>query len=406
MRGSLLSDALRATRGYAPTYDLLHIETDADVQKLPRTLCERARAPDAWMTTPSSPRDVFFIFDIIYNGHPRRAVVDTGCAEADPVLILCISSCDDDARAQETLQMAQALFYQRLVLSEGVADRENQQEQEAIFVFSAAPPPRSPEATGSCSSSSSSSTSSSHARRLELASRATLVLDLNGVLLDKLFDPRAELPRHLYHARFGAFAIMVRPGAQAFLRWAVANFSKVVVWSSLRCENVKGIFRAAFGEELYAELAAVLGNEDSPRDAENADMRDGRNCAILKDLRWLAERVDGVDPDRTVIVDDSDVKVRMDAERALVLRRAFCIRELSDPAAVNDRVMSDVIKPALFALLFATSNRTQTQTRTRTRTHTRDQPTPPSSSSAAPAVMTTEEKEEESGKKRYRAHDR
>lgn len=325
-------DVISRFKGYSKTYDILYIRSLEDLENIPRSLCKRHRAPDAWVVDPSSPEGAVELFEVIYNSEPRsRAAVDSGAVDADPLLILMTERSDESD--ERFLELMAARLYKRFSFSEGM---DPPGVSKTIHVFSAAP-----------------SSKNEYLRiRRDLVSSSSLVLDLNGVLLDKLFDPKHELPAHLYHARFGKFAIITRPGAFSFLCWAVANFSKVVVWSSLRRENAEGVFVQAFGEELRSRLAGILGNEDSPRDEENPEMREGRNCAILKDLRWLSGRVPGVDPARTVIIDDSEVKVRKDADRALVIGRAFTIRELVDPSVVNDRVMPEVLKPAILSLLW------------------------------------------------------
>jgi hypothetical protein len=195
-----------------------------------------------------------------------------------------------------------------------------------------------------------------------VVSQFTLVLDLNGVLVDKLFDPERKAPASRYHVRCGAFAVTVRPGARAFVAWALEAFGRVVVWSSLRRENVDAILGAVFGGATVRKMHAVLGNEDSPRDTERPEFKRTResrggsashsqaNVAILKDLDFLAEKIGGCARDM-VMVDDSYDKVRRHSAQALVPRSftPHCHRDL----LARDHTLMDVVKPGLLALCLA-----------------------------------------------------
>lgn len=280
--------------------------------------CELAHAPRAWVVDARhvDPSPLLMLYHELYNCCARRQAADTDCAEADPVLLLV-------EPAASCVASARSLFFERLCVRLQGAE---------VRAYSAAPVARP-------------------VSRVARACRElTLVLDLNGILVDKIFDPHArDVPDQLCHARYGAFAIVVRPGAGAFLRWALHAFGRVVVWSSLRRDNVHGIVRAAFGADLLARLAAVLGNEDSPRDDEVVDIKDGRNCAILKDLDFLAERIGGgAAAARMIIVDDAQHKVRRHLRQAIIPRVKFTLDGgLLDPKVANDRGLFEVIKPAI-----------------------------------------------------------
>lgn len=169
-------------------------------------------------------------------------------------------------------------------------------------------------------------------------SQLALVLDLNGVLCDKVFDPRRNIQPWASHGRFQAFSVSKRPGLDAFLHWAQRRFQHVIIWSSLRYENVMGILHTILTRDLFDSLApSIIGNESSPKDERFPDIRDGRNVAVLKDLSVLAERVrDFPGVHRTIICDDSSNKTRLNPERRIV-PPAYVVHSVFDRAAHGDR---------------------------------------------------------------------
>lgn len=171
----------------------------------------------------------------------------------------------------------------------------------------------------------------------------TLVLDLNGVVCDKLFDPNRKLPSVGVHARTRLFSLVKRPGASEFLSWALGRFQNVVVWSSLRRRNVEEVLHALFSHDEVDRIAMILGNEDSPRDERYPEMREETNVAILKDLAILPELMKlRSEPPSTwsniLLCDDSERKSRIyPGNRVLV--PSFSVDSLLDGSLYADRTL-------------------------------------------------------------------
>lgn len=315
------------------------------VEAMLRGMCELAHAPHVWIVDCRQPdhRASMTLYHELYNCSVRRHAADADCAEADPLLLLV----SPDASC---VAAARALFFERM--------RHDDPADVDVGVERAPGEARGVAETGArrVRVYSPAPVASPASRLAQTCRDFTLILDLNGILVDKIFDPHArEVPDQLCHARHGAFAIVIRPGARLFLRWAFSAFARVVAWSSLRRDNVRGILQAAFGAELASLFSAVLGNEDSPRDEQVVDMKDGRNCGILKDLDFLADRIGGR-VDRMVVVDDAEHKVRRHLGQAVIPRHKFDLTGgLLDPKVANDRGLFEVIKPAILTKVFQMS---------------------------------------------------
>lgn len=197
-------------------------------------------------------------------------------------------------------------------------------------------------------------------RCVDVMRSTTLVLDLNGLLIDKIFDPTRHVRSWMVHAQFDHFRVLIRPGALHFLHWALQHYSRVGVWSSLRRANAAGIIAAAFPRDVVDRLAFIWGNEQAPRDDLHPEIKDGgRNCAILKDLDVLASEL-RVPADTMVIVDDSELKVRTHRHRAVVIPPsvAFHPPDFLHGSIFSDReALSRVVKPALVHLALCDAGR-------------------------------------------------
>jgi len=158
-----------------------------------------------------------------------------------------------------------------------------------------------------------------------MADRARLVLvfDLNGVLGAKWFDPGAQwrVRRHC-HARCGAVAFVLRPGASKLLRVCESAGHEVWLWSTMQRATVEACARIL---APWLPPGRVLSRDDCP-------------APDTKDLRkvWAQSALQGPDlAARTLLFDDDLAKGRLQPE-CVRLAPLFAPRDPYDTEAVAD----------------------------------------------------------------------
>jgi hypothetical protein len=76
------------------------------------------------------------------------------------------------------------------------------------------------------------------------AAKKTIVLDVNGLLLEKLYDPQGA---HVNNGcvRVGKFSVFVRPHAREFVAWCLRRF-EVVIWSTSQRRTLRPLLPLIF----------------------------------------------------------------------------------------------------------------------------------------------------------------
>jgi hypothetical protein len=200
----------------------------------------------------------------------------------------CVEICFDDSGEHATVD------YESIALKAGVAN---------------APPSASPTATDS-------GTLLAALSKLSLATtrRKLLVLDINGLLLERIFasDLRGKPPRAADARQHGRL-VFLRPHCRSFVSWCLERF-EVVVWSTAMQKNVLRLVSLLF-PSTDQQPAAVLHQKDCTPTGLFDPQKRGKELR-LKVLARLWERpelsaADGrpYGPHNTLLLDDSPYKV-------------------------------------------------------------------------------------------------
>lgn len=143
--------------------------------------------------------------------------------------------------------------------------------------------------------------------------RKLLVLDINGLLLQRIFpkDLHGSLARS-YDCKQNGRLIFLRPHCRSFVRWCLEHFW-VVVWSTGMRKNVLPLVSFTFPEEGQQPAAILDQNDCTPTGVFHTGNK--HKMLQLKQLQRLwsrpdIQRLDGgpFDPHNTLLLDDSPYK--------------------------------------------------------------------------------------------------
>jgi hypothetical protein len=139
------------------------------------------------------------------------------------------------------------------------------------------------------------------------SSKSLIVLDLNGVLLDKQFFQTEE-----EKARFdptpscyaGKFAVWLRPGAEEFIRNLLIHHD-VAIWSSAKFFNTQQLVDSFIPKELQKQLLFIWGQEECTA----VQTESGAKVIYTKDPKHIWEKYPQYQ-NCTKIIDDSSEKIQ------------------------------------------------------------------------------------------------
>ncbi|KAI9189558.1 hypothetical protein H9P43_000991 [Blastocladiella emersonii ATCC 22665] len=152
--------------------------------------------------------------------------------------------------------------------------------------------------------------------------RYLAVFDLNGCLLARLHEVEYAAAQQLHHPLPHSCGIVGfkhtfrRPLFELF--WAVLSTNPdvdVAVWTSATSYNAEQLILAVLGKEFASRLRFVWAREKCTSD--QSDSVD--TWATLKDLSKVFAAFPEYGPERTIIVDDSLRKSRLNPANALVI---------------------------------------------------------------------------------------
>ena len=142
-----------------------------------------------------------------------------------------------------------------------------------------------------------------------------LVLDLNGLLVDRRMSPfehPADGTKVAPYAKFGKFYIYNRPHMHSFVEWTMEHFT-VGVWSSAQHHNARTLVNHIWGK-TRDKLAFVWG-QDRCTHVGAMDPHAGHRSKpiLLKDLKslWATASYARFGPNNTLLLDDSPYKAVM-----------------------------------------------------------------------------------------------
>lgn len=148
-----------------------------------------------------------------------------------------------------------------------------------------------------------------------VAKRSLVVLDLNGVLLDREFvDGKKDgiVPEPDCFA--GKFAVWFRPELQKFLSALMEDY-EVAIWSSAKLFNVQQLVDVIAPKDLQKKFIFIWGQEECTAVKTEEKHPDGKPVMLFtKPVTHIWESFPQYQR-KTIIIDDSSEKVKSDCLR-------------------------------------------------------------------------------------------
>ena len=172
--------------------------------------------------------------------------------------------------------------------------------------------------------------------------RHMLVLDLNGLLVDRRMSPfenPVDGTKVAPDAKFGKFYIYNRPHMQSFVEWASEHFT-VGVWSSAQHHNARTLVNHIWGKQRD-RLAFVWGQDRCTHVGAMDPAATGPNHRskpiLLKDLNalWAVSSYARFGPNNTLLLDDSPYKAVMNPEHTAIHPAEYKLSWGADGLTVN-----------------------------------------------------------------------
>lgn len=146
--------------------------------------------------------------------------------------------------------------------------------------------------------------------KIERSSKTLVILDLNGVLIDREFGKDLE-PEESVSYKVGNFLVWKRPGLDAFLTW-LFYYCDVAVWSSVSQFNLDQLVRFVFDNPSYhfKELKFIWGQEMCDSEPHPDPAMAKKKPLFVKNLAKVWSQFPQYDSKNTIIIDDTKEKVR------------------------------------------------------------------------------------------------
>ena len=187
--------------------------------------------------------------------------------------------------------------------------------------------------------------------------RHMLVLDLNGLLVDRRMSPfenPVDGTKVAPDAKFGKFYIYNRPHMRSFVEWASEHFT-VGVWSSAQHHNARTLVNHVWGKQRD-RLAFVWG-QDRCTHVGAMDPNAGQTRSkpiLLKDLHalWAVSSYARFGPNNTLLLDDSPYKAVMNPAHTAIHPAEYKLSWGADGLAAgesedaNRRIADELLGPS------------------------------------------------------------
>jgi len=167
--------------------------------------------------------------------------------------------------------------------------------------------------------------------------RKLLILDVNGLLVHRVFNPNQdqELPDYP-HVQCLEFSVFLRPDCVEFIRWCSSRFV-VVVWSNAMKVNVEPLVELAFAG-CEDRPVAVLDQSDCVHTGVSHPDKPAKKL-MLKPMShvWGLEKVIEAGPfgeSDTLMLDDSPYKALDNPDNTALYPREWTPKT-EDPAVMN-----------------------------------------------------------------------
>lgn len=148
-----------------------------------------------------------------------------------------------------------------------------------------------------------------------------LVLDVNGLLVDRLQEAAATPP----DLRYGRFFVYDRPHVRDFVVWLLQRF-RVAVWSSAQLHNVEPMVQHVFGKSASA-LRFVWGQDRCSVDGKvRLASGKGSKPRFLKELRHVYAAGLGTEKG-TCLLDDDEYKAARNRPHTALHPRPYSVAQ-------------------------------------------------------------------------------
>jgi len=151
--------------------------------------------------------------------------------------------------------------------------------------------------------------------KLKRSEKPLVILDLNEVLLDRLYvdDPKLKPECDCF---VGKFAIWLRPDAQSFLNHILEDYH-VAIWSSAKAYNVDQMLSVLCTPGQRQQLLFVWAQEECTSRPTSKDSKHQGRPLFLKDLRKVWGAFPEFDETNTILIDNSPEKCEENPEKCV-----------------------------------------------------------------------------------------
>ena len=149
----------------------------------------------------------------------------------------------------------------------------------------------------------------------------TVILDLNGLLLDRRSRPLTNKAPDMVLARTHVY---LRPYARGFLRWLLQTF-RVGVWSSAASHNAEPMVDLLFGHDRHK--LHFIWNQSHCKPLRCLD---GPRPVLAKPLESLFAAFPEIERTRTLLIDDSEDKASLNPAYTAIHPLSWSVADAPD----------------------------------------------------------------------------
>ena len=177
------------------------------------------------------------------------------------------------------------------------------------------------------------------------AAKKLLVLDVNGLLLQRVRGPVPTGVKRRPDATLRGVKVFERPNMKPFVHWCLNHFD-VAVWSSAKRENVELLASFVFGTN-FREKTAFVWNQDQCSDTGLMHPQDRHKPVVLKELSlvWQHPHLNRTfDRSNTLLIDDSPYKACMNPPHTAIHPPAWTCDMDDDEMLLPGSTLTDFLK--------------------------------------------------------------
>jgi hypothetical protein len=162
-----------------------------------------------------------------------------------------------------------------------------------------------------------------------MSSKKLLVLDLDGILFQKEYDPESTIPLQPGSFRSGKFYITPHPDLESFLDELFKKNIFVGIWSSSQKATIKGILSQLFPAKYYPKRFLFIWSRDRCQmDPDAGKDPEIKEFATVKKVSSIIKNpvvnyLKAWNTENILMVDDSPLKLRFNPSSTMHIRKDF-----------------------------------------------------------------------------------